>query len=177
MEIRVSAIPPGHPTKDLESRVRRGVAKIFQKDGHLYEAIGEVDTMVVEMRPDGRFGILEMAEATAGGQASPGSAREQLTDVLAELRRIGDKTSTAQVFEMQGKRGLGEDITRKLAVDALQQEPAIQTFGPTGDKAWDVILGYTDADFRAMAESLVRNLPLGKPPTARPPTAPRRVEE
>jgi hypothetical protein len=41
----------------------------------------------------------------------------------------------------------------------------------------DVMLGYTDADFRAMGESLVRNLPLGKPPTTRPPTAPRRVEE
>ena len=53
----------------------------------------------------------------------------------------------------------------------------MQTFGPTGDKAWDVMLGYTDADFRAMAESLVRKLPLGKPPTACPPTAPRRMEE
>lgn len=57
---------------------------------------------------------------------------------------------------MQGKRGLGEDITRKLAVDALQQEPAMQTFGPTGDNAWDAMLA--------------------KPPTARPPTAPRRME-
>ena len=39
------------------------------------------------------------------------------------------------------------------------------------------MLGYTDMDFRATAESLVRKLLLGKPPTARPPTAPRRVEE
>ena len=53
----------------------------------------------------------------------------------------------------------------------------MRTFGPTGDKAWDVTLGYTDAEFKAMAESLLRNLPPDEPATARPPTAPRKKEE
>lgn len=173
---RLKTAEPGISAEKLESRVQKGVDKLFEKDAHIYEAIGEVDTMVVEPRPDGRLDVLEMAEAKASGRASPTSAREQLTDVLAELRRIGDKSSTAQIFELQGKRGLGEDITRKLAVDALQQDPAMRTFGPEGDKMWDVTLGYTDAEFKALAQSLLRNLPPDKPQTSLPPTAPREKE-
>jgi Domain of unknown function (DUF4157) len=174
---RIQAAEPGIPAEDLESRVQKGVDKLFEKDGDLYEALGEVDTMVVEPRPDGRLGVLEMAEAKAGGRRSPAEAKGQLTDVLAELRGIGNKSSTAQVFELQGKRGLGEDITRKLAVDALQQDPAMRTFGPEGDKMWDVTLGYTEAEFKALAQSLLRNLPPDKPQTALPPTAPREKEK
>jgi hypothetical protein len=53
----------------------------------------------------------------------------------------------------------------------------MRTFGPEGDKLWDVTLGYTEAEFKALAESLLRNLPPDKPATARPPTAPRKREE
>ena len=120
---RIKATEPGISDKNLDARVQKDVKKLFEKDGHIYEAIGEIDTMVVERGPDGRLGILEMAEAKTGGSATPSKARGQLTDILAELRRIGQKDSTSQVFELQGKRGLGEDITPKLALDALQQEP------------------------------------------------------
>ncbi len=167
---------PNVAAKDVEARVQKGVDKLFEKDGQIYEALGEVDTMVVEVRPDGRLAILEMAEAKASASRGPTKAREQLTDVLTELRAIGDKTSTAQVFEMQGKRGLGEDVTGKLALDALQQSPAMRAFGPEGEQLWDVKLGYTEAEFKAMADSLVQNLPPDKPQTARPPAAPREEE-
>ena len=173
-QARIRAEEPTISSRDLNARVQKGFGKLFEKDGHLYEAIGEVDTMVVEPGPDGRLHILEMAEAKTGRTARPSKAAEQLTDVLTELRQIGDKTSTAQVFELQGKRGLGQDITRQLALDALQQEPAMRTFGPDGNKPWDVTLGYTEAEFKAMAESLLRNLPPDKLPTARPPTAARK---
>jgi hypothetical protein len=73
---------------------------------------------------------------------------------------------------MQGKRVLGDDITRDLALDSLQQPPT-RVFGPEGDKIWDVTLGYNEAEFKAMADSLVRNLPPDEPATPRPPTAPR----
>jgi hypothetical protein len=173
---RIQKAEPGISAKELDARVDKGVGKLFEKDGQIYEAVGEVDTMVVEPGADGRLGILEMAEAKTGGSASPGTAMGQLTRVLAELRRIGQNSSTAQVFELQGKRGLGQDITRRLALDGLQQDPAMRTFGPEGEKLWDVKLGFTEAEFKAMAESLLRNLPPEKPPTARPPTAPREKE-
>jgi hypothetical protein len=100
-----------------------------------------------------------------------------LTDVLTELRAIGQNSSTSQVFELQGKRGLGQDVTRQLALDALQQDPAMRTFGPEGDKLWNVTLGFTEAEFRALAESLLKNLPPEKPQTVRLPTAPREKEK
>ena len=149
--------------------------KLFEKNSQVYESVGEVDTMVAEPGAKGLLRPVEVAETKAGGARQPSEAAQQLTDAVTVFEQIAKGQSNVQIFEMTGKKQLGKDLTSTFD---LSQIGAVErtTFGPEG-KGFDVSLGFTEAQLRGLAESLLKNLPPDKPATIPPVTSPREEEK
>jgi hypothetical protein len=174
-EARIRERQPGISQEALNKEVGKTRVKLFEKNSQVYESVGEVDTMVVEPGAKGLLRPLEVAEAKAGGAKQPSEAAQQLTEAVTVFEQIAKGQSNVQIFEMTGKKQLGKELTSTFD---LSQSGAIErtTFGPEG-KGFDVSLGFTEAQLRGLAESLLKNLPPDKPATIPPVTSPREEEK
>jgi hypothetical protein len=174
-EARLRKADPKISPEALNKEVAKTRVKLFEKDNTVYEAVGEVDTMVVEPNPNGLLRPLEVAEGKAGGAGQHSEATQQLSDVVAEFEKIAGGQSDVQIFEMTGKRQLGRNITSTFDL-SKSADIARTTFGPEG-RGFNASLGFTEGELRGVAESLLKNLPPDKPATVRPVTSPREDEE
>ena len=161
----------------VESKiVSRQAAKLLQKDGVVYESLGEVDGMVVEEVAGGKLRPKLLEEVKTGGSEGLGSqARAQVAKGRAALTEARTNPAEVRVFELLGKKELGADLTDTLDLSTVEGT-ATRTRGPSPEE-FDTELGYEPKVLEQVAADLIsKGLPPKEPQPAVAPT-PKRKEK
>ena len=175
-EARIHKEKPNLTDAELSKEVSKTRVKLFEKDGAVWESLGEVDTMVAEPGVNGKLTPLEIAEVKAGGTKGGTDAANQLKNIVKLFGRIAGGDQNVRLYEQKGPQQLGKDLTSSF--DLSQAGSVLQTtFGPEGRMGFSESLGYTEADLKGVAESLLKNLPPDKPARVVPVTSPDQKEE
>jgi len=140
--------------------VSKEAAKLFEKDGVVYEAQGEVDSMVTEPGAGGKLRPTLIEEAKTGAADRPSAARAQAENARAALKEAGTNPEV-RVFERPGKQTLGADVTNTLELGAVEATQ-VRARGPAG-KGFDTELGYDNEVLTEVAKRLISE---GLPPKA-----------
>jgi hypothetical protein len=174
-EARIRTQQPKITDEALNREVAKTRVKLMEKDGRVYESLGEVDTLVAEPNAKGTLQPLEIAEVKAGDKPAA-EALGQLARIIDGFDRIAQGDRNIKVFEMSGKKALGKELTPRLDL-SLAKTIELSTRGPEGKAGFTQGLGFTEAELKGVAESLLKNLPPEKPAPVRPLTSPREKEE
>ena len=114
-----------------QKTVSKGAARLFEKDGAVYEAIGEVDAMVAEEVSGGKLQPKLLEEVKTGEADRPTPARAQAENARAALKEAGTNPKDVRVFERPGKQTLGADVTEKLDLSSVEGT-TVRARGPAG---------------------------------------------
>jgi hypothetical protein len=176
-QARIQADTPDITEDALRRQLGREAAHLFENPttGEVYDAVGEIDILVAYESGAGKPLAIELGEVKSGSGDTATSAAvqlEQSASALTELSR-GGRSSDLKVFELQGKKTLGADLTD--AVDYSQMGTATRTtLGPKGRGTFGAQMDLTASELNGLAESLLQNMPPGKPQTIPPMSLPRK---
>ncbi|MGY3036601.1 hypothetical protein ACVIIV_005771 [Bradyrhizobium sp. USDA 4354] len=170
-EARIRQEKPNITDAELNKEVSKTRVKLFEKDGAVWESLGEVDTMVAEPGANGKLKPLEITEVKAGSTKGGTDAARQLGKIVDLFGAIAGGDPNVRLYEQKGPQQLGKDLTSSF--DLSQARSILQTtFGPEGRTGFSESLGYTEADLKGVADSLLKNLPPEKPARVAPVTSP-----
>ena len=175
-QARIQADTPDISDDALRRQLGREAAHLFEDPdaGAVYDAVGEIDVLVADASAAGKPQAIELGEVKTGAGDTAVSAAvqlEQSASALAELSR-GGRGSDLKVFELEGKKTLGTDLTNALDYSRIGAATRT-TLGPQG-RAFGQQMELTASELNGLAESLLKNMPPGKPQTIPPTSLPRK---
>jgi hypothetical protein len=165
---RANAQPNPPEPKTLEKDLSRRAAKLFEKDGKVYEGIGEIDVMMIEEVKGGKPRPVELSEIKTG-QEKASQASEQIDKSIGGLADIAAKKPGVYFFELVAKNKLGKDISSAYDLSQISTVDK-STFGLQGRQGFSDSLGISEESIIGLADSLIRSLPPSGQTPALPPT-------
>jgi hypothetical protein len=157
---------------------RKGdTSKLVQHKGKVYEMLGEVDSLVVQVGKGKKQLVVAAEEVKSGGETA-GSAKTQVKDALAAMGKIAAGATDVKVFERPGKQKFGKELTDSLDLSALGKADKLAR-GPKGKEGYGTRqLGYTTDVLQEVATNIVKEgLPPKGPKKVVPQALPKGEEE
>lgn len=172
---RARVDPGSEAAKKLEKDLSRGAARLFEKGGKVYDAIGEIDIMVTEPVKGGKPRPVEVSEVKTGGADKPADAVRQLEQSTQGLGQIAAKEPGVRLFERTGHNEIGRDLTGEFDLSQLSSLRQT-TYGLEGKAGFSKSLGVAEEVIVGLADSLIKSLP---PKATQPslPPQPKKEEE
>jgi hypothetical protein len=173
---RAKVEPGSDAALKLEKQLSRKAAKLFEKDGKVFESIGEIDIMVTEFVKCGKSRPVEISEVKTGGTDTATQAVMQLEQSTQGLGQIAAKESGVRLFERPRHNEIGKDLTGEFD---LSQLPSLKktTLGLEGKTGFSETLGIAEEVIVGLAESLIKSLPSKGPHPSLPPTTKKKKLE
>lgn len=142
----------------LEKDLSRAAAKHFEQNGKLYEALGEIDMMMVETVKGGKPKPVELSEVKTGGGDKASEAMGQLDSAQNALTDLQAKKPDIYLFERVEHHKIGRDLSAEYDLSSIGAV-AKSTYGLQGKAGFTDSLGVTEETIVSLAQSLVDSLP------------------
>jgi hypothetical protein len=159
----------------LEKQLSRQAARLFEKDGKVYDAIGEIDIMVTEPVKGGKPRPVEVSEVKTGGTDKAIEATKQIEQSTQGLGQIAANEPGVRLFERTGHNEIGKELTGDFDLSQLSSLKKT-TYGLEGKTGFSETLGVAEEVIVGLADSLIKSLPpKGTQPSL--PPHPKKEEE
>jgi hypothetical protein len=157
--IREGNIKEGTPeSAKLEKELSRAAAKHFEQNGKLYEALGEIDMMMVETVKGGKPRPVELSEVKTGGGDKAGEAMAQLDAAQQTLMDLHAKKPDIYLFERVAHHEIGRNLSAEYDLSTIGTATK-STYGLQGKTGFSESLGVNEETIIGLAQSLVDSLP------------------
>ena len=135
-------------------------SKLVQHKGKVYEMIGEVDSLVVQMGKGKKLRVVAAEEVKSGAETAA-SAKGQVEKAIEGLADIQAGAKDVKVFERPGKQKFGKELTDSLDLSSLGEAKQLAR-GPKGREGYESRqLGYSTEVLQEVATNIVKE---GLPP-------------
>jgi hypothetical protein len=172
---RLSSQPNGPKGAELEKILSRKAARLFEKNGKVYESMGEMDIMMTEVVKGGKPRPVEVSEVKTGGEKAS-DARAQLNQASEGLSDIAAKKPGVYLYERTGHNQIGKDVSSEFDLSQLSTLKQ-SVYGLEGRQGYSS-LGVTEESIAGLAASLIKSLPpKGQTPALPPPTKENEEED
>ncbi|MFT4163794.1 MAG: hypothetical protein QM650_00955 [Microlunatus sp.] len=142
----------------LEKELSRAAAKHFEQNGILYEALGEIDMMMVETVKGGKPRPVEISEVKTGRNDTGKGAMDQLNTAQRALADLHAKTPDVYMFERVAHHTIGRNLSAEYDLSTIGNV-AKSTYGLQSKTGFTESLGLTEETIIGLAQSLVDSLP------------------
>ena len=134
---------------------------MYESGGRLWKKKTDIDVMVVQKTPDGKYKTIEIQEVKSGKNDSPGKARGQSNNGRDGLQAIGEGSNEVQLHQKKKDADGVENITVQFerSQTAVTQDKAI-IVGPAqkkqgGKDGFDRLNDSSTIDYNDLAKKIL----------------------
>ena len=162
-EVDVAEAVGNYRSKDEWRAAHRGQEPkgMYESGGRLWKKKTDIDVMVVQKTPDGKYKTIEIQEVKSGKNDSPGKARGQSNNGRDGLQAIGEGSNEVQLHQKKKDADGVENITVQFerSQTAVTQDKAI-IVGPAqkkqgGKDGFDRLNDSSTIDYNDLAKKIL----------------------